>query len=158
MPRGWITTARGEQLNIDDLIDKSRRPPNLKDEKSEIKKKVVARKTPINVRGYKPAQGEAPVPELPEGVIQQVDEKQKALFGKKKPVSAYREGQEAEKLSDLTGVMVKPTEAAVERRKAQIASERGEAPEGGNEALNEILEELEPEKKPTRRTRKKTQA
>jgi hypothetical protein len=67
MPKGFVTTARGEVLNIDALIDAANKPIGLKQEKSEIQPKKV-RRAPINVRGFKPAVGEAKAPKIPKEI------------------------------------------------------------------------------------------
>ena len=171
MAKGWVTTARGEQLNLDQLILDSKRPLNApKEQKSEVKKRVIPKRRPINVRGYKPDGGQAKVPEMPEEMkarmAQRIDAKKASTQERK---VAYRDGGVAETYADLTGVKLKPTEAAVERAKARMTKSMDEVPEQAaepkDEALEEILEELEghdedvpePEKKTTRRrTRKST--
>ena len=157
MAKGWVTTARGEQLNLDQLIIESKRPFDAKDEKTEVKRRVIKKRKPLNVRGYKPATGEAKVPEMPVEIAEIVTKKEKTEAPRK---VAYRDGGVAETYSDLTGVKVKPTEAAVERRKAQMAKARDEVAGVEDDEVDDILKELEahdeevPEKPTRRRTKK----
>ena len=60
MAKGWVTTARGEQLNLDQLILDSKRPVNAKDEKTEIKKRVVTRLEKLENRTNNPSSKPAP--------------------------------------------------------------------------------------------------
>ena len=145
--KGWVTTARGEGLNIDDLIAKSKRPIGTKEAKSEIKKRKVPGRKPLNVRGFQPAQGEAkphgeptPAAETPETPA---------------PVAAFNDGEEAASTADITGIKVK--------KRASTKKPNVPAEEAAGEALGDIMSGLEAgspnavtaaeqeEKKPTRR-------
>ena len=101
---------------------------------------------------------------MPEEMVLQLEKRTKKATPPRKV--AYREGGVAESYSDLTGVRLKPTEGAIERRKEMIAKMKDqavEADEGKTNELREIMAELEghdedvPEKKPVRRTRKKSE-
>ncbi len=165
MARGYVTTARGEQLNLDQLIIDSKRPPGLKEQATEVKKRKIPKRKPLNVRGFKPAAGEAKAQEMPEEMRQVVRKTQKKPEKPRKV--AFKEGGTAETYADLVGVRVKPTEGAVERRKAQLAKAQDEAVETQDDELKDVLAELEahdedmepetaPTKPTTRRARKKT--
>ncbi len=144
--KGWVTTARGGGLNIDDLIAKSQRPIGLKEENSTIKKREIpGGRKPINVRGFQPAQGEVRHQDAPAPLV------------KEKPThkSAFKAGNEAKSKADLTGIKVK--------RRASTKKPTGSAEEAASEALGDIMTGLEAsspnaaaaadqeEKKPTRR-------
>ena len=125
---GYVTTARGDSLNIDDLVAKSKRPIGLKEEKSTIKKKAdPARRKQINVRGFRPAQGESKPPEA-KGVKEQVVEQ-------KVPISAYNDGKAAGSLADVTGIKVKKS-ATTKQPDKPLA-------EATSDALGDILGTLE---------------
>ncbi len=170
MSKGWVTTARGESLNLDQLITDAKRPPGLKDENTEIKKRKIAKPRQLNVRRFKPGAGTAKVPEVPDEMKEQLEARTRKVSQQPRKV-AYREGGVAETYADLTGVKLKKTEQAIARRKARMAKEQDKQPDeqqaapDDNDALNEIMEELgahdegvEPEVKkpaPRRRSRKK---
>jgi len=140
MAQGWVTTARGEALNLDALKDSANMPlAKAKQTKTEIPKRDYNTRKPINVRGFQPGQGEHKIQEMPEGVAKTVAK----LNPDEQPIkSAYAEDGEAKSLADVTGVKVKPTEGAVKRAKeranADIAPE-----EVSNEVLSEVLSDLE---------------
>ena len=125
---GHVTTARGDSLNFDDLVAKSKRPIGLKEEKSTIKKKPdPSRRKQLNVRGFRPAQGESKLPEataVPEQVAEQ-----------KAPISAYNDGKEADSLADVTGIKVK--------KKATTKKPDKPAVEAASDALGDILGDIE---------------
>lgn len=124
---GHVTTARGDSLNIDDLIAKARRPIGLKEEKSTIKKKAnPSKRKQLNVRGFRPAQGESTPPEA---ATQEQPEQ------KKVPVSAYNDGEEASSLADVTGIKVE--------KKATTRKPDKPAAEAASDALGDILGTLE---------------
>lgn len=146
--RGWVTTARGDGLNIDDLIAKSKRPIGTTEEKSTIKKQKVPGKTPINVRGFQPAQGEAKPQEVTEAAPAKATPAHKA---------AFKDGKEASSQADLTGIKVK--------KRASTKKPTGTAEEAASDALGDIVSDLEAsnpnamkaaeqEEKPTRRKAK----
>jgi len=144
--KGWVTTARGDGLNIDDLIAKSKRPIGTKEAKSTIKKrKVPGGSKPLNVRGFQPAQGEAKTP---------VHEGTEATAPQEAPVSAFNDGEKASSEADITGIKVKKRAST---RKPNVPAE-----EAASEALGDIMTGLEngtpnavnaakAESKPTRR-------
>lgn len=144
--KGWVTTARGDGLNIDDLIAKSKRPIGVTEEKSTVKKQKVPGKTPINVRGFQPAQGEAKPQEV---------EKAAPVEAARKAAST--DSKEANSQADLTGIKVK--------KRASTKKPTGTAEEAASEALGDIITGLEDnnpnamkaaeqEEKPTRRRSK----
>ena len=124
---GHVTTARGDSLNIDDLIAKSKRPIGLKEDKSTIKKKTKpGSRKQLNVRGFRPAQGEA---KPPESEIQEQPEQ------KKVPVSAFNDGKDARSVADMTGIKVE--------KKATTKKPDKPAAEAASDALGDILGTLE---------------
>ena len=128
MPKGFVTTARGENLNLDELIAKSRRPPGLKEANSEIKKRPdPAKRKPINVRGFQPAQGTAQV-RRPEHV-----ERKEEAIEDTVPVS---EVKNETPLADLTNIKVE--------KKPTTKKPDGSATEAASETLNEIMGDLKP--------------
>ena len=152
MAKGWVTTARGESLNLDQLITDSKRPLDAKDEKTEVKKRVIKKRKPLNVRGFRPGAGEAAVPDMPKEMKERVAKKTRKVAPPRKV--AFKEGGVAENYADLTGVKVVPTEEAIQRRKAQIAKSEDKTLDEENRELNEIMEELDDTPaKPTRRRR-----
>lgn len=144
--KGWVTTARGDGLNIDDLIAKSKRPIGVKEENSTIKKrKIPGGNKPLNVRGFQPAQGEAKPQEV---------ESVASIKEKPAPKAAFNDGKEANSQADLTGIKVK--------KRASTKKSTGTAEEAASEALGDIMTGLEKgspnavnaaeqEEKPTRR-------
>lgn len=160
MSKGWVTTARGEALNLDQLIMDAKKPLGQKEQNSEIKKRVIPQgRRQLNVRGYKPAGG-VEIPEIPEEMKAQIEQRTQKKDTPPRKV-AYQEGGVAKTHADLTGIKLKVTEGAVARRKARIAKERNELPETQDDALDEIMEDLGAEAKPEKpaprtRSRKKT--
>lgn len=150
--KGWVTTARGDGLNIDDLIAKSRRPIGTKEEKSTIKKrKVPGGRKPLNVRGFQPAQGEAKPQEASTPAV--------VTKAAPAPAAAFNDGKEASSQSDLTGIKVK--------KRASTKKPTGTAEDASNAVLSDITSSLEDgnpnavaaaeqeeKKKPTRRRTK----
>lgn len=118
--KGWVTTARGQALNMDDLKMQAERPIGFKDAKSEVKPKKLPKRIPINVRGFLPAQGEAKVPEMPEKVAGVIE----ARKGKKTARVSVRPAQ-AESLADITRIKVDKAKFIKEAPKdgARAASE-----------------------------------
>lgn len=145
--KGWVTTARGDGLNIDDLIAKSKRPIGTKEEKSTIKKrKVPGGRKPLNVRGFQPAQGEAKTPVR--------EDTTEAPAPQEAPVAAFNDGKKASSEADITGIKVKKRATT---RKPNVPAE-----EAASETLGDIMTGLEngspnavnaaeSEAKPTRR-------
>lgn len=134
MPQGWVTTARGEALNIDELKDKANLPiAKAKQTKTEVPSRDYRNRKPINVRGFQPGAGGHKAQEMPEGVADTVAK----LHPDEKPVD-----DDATTLADVTGIKVKPSKAAVERAKAR-ANDDTAPEEAAAEALTEILGDLE---------------
>ena len=135
MPQGWVTTARGEALDLDALKNAANLPiAKAKQTKTTVKKKKFDR-PPINMRGHMPAQG-VHKPEL-KAVEERIDPEtlpQKSSVADDGVVTTE---------ADITGVKVKPTKTAVERAKAR-AQGGNPAPveEVANEALGDILGDL----------------
>jgi len=140
MPTGWVTTARGEALNMDALKDSANMPlAKAKQTKTEVPKRNYNTRKPINVRGFQPGRGEHQIQEMPEGVAKTVAK----LNPDEQPIkSAYAEDGEAKSLADVTGVKVKTTEGAIKRAKER-ANEDIAPEEVANEALSGILDDLE---------------
>lgn len=142
MPQGWVTTARGEALNIDALKDSANMPlAKKKQTKTEVPKRDYRNRKPINVRGFQPGAGEHEVQEMPEGVADTVAR----LNPDEQPVkTSFTESGEAKSLADVTGVKVKATPEKIQRAKARASGNSDVAPEAvANEALDGILGELE---------------
>ena len=146
MAQGHVMTARGEVLNLDGLIAKAN-AKMVKMPASEIKKKKISKRKPLNVRGYAPVSGEAKVPQMPENVRQEIENREQHRIAAvraqqhKEMASSYNTEGTAVSMSDITGLKMKITEAAVLRQKSR--SQAGiVAPEASSEALNEILHEL----------------
>ena len=137
MAQGWVTTARGEALNMDALKDAANLPlAKKKQTKTEVPKRTYERK-PINMRGNMPAQGKHK-PNL------ELVEQPKRIDPEELPVvTSTTESGEAETLADVTGVKVKTTETA--KARAQERAKGGDpAPveQVANEALGDILGDL----------------
>lgn len=122
--KGWVTTARGEGLNIDDLIAKSKRPIGVTEEKSTIKKpNAPSKRKPVNVRGFRPAHGEAQ-PRNATATAEETPARKAASSGGKTAVSQ----------ADLTGIKVK--------KRASTKKPTGTA-EDASDALGDIITGLE---------------
>lgn len=154
MGKGWVTTARGESLNLDQLITDAKRPIDAKDEHTEIKKRVIPKRKPLNVRGFRPGAGEASAPDVPEEMRVRIAKKTRKPTPPRKV--AYREGGVAENYADLTGVKLKPTEGAVQRRKAMLAKANDEPVVESKDELGEIMDELDTSEKPVKPRRTRT--
>jgi len=146
MAKGHVMTARGEMLNLDELMAKAN-STMVKMPASEIKKKKISKRKPLNVRGYSPVSGEAKVPQMPENVRQEVENRERQRVDAvrtqqhKEMASSYNDGGKAVTMADITGLKMKVTEAAMTKEKARRNT--GAVPsEASNEALNEILQEL----------------
>lgn len=140
MAQGWVTTARGEALNMDALKDSANLPiAQAKQTKTVVPSRDYRSRKPINVRGFQPGAGEHQAQEMPEGVANTVAR----LNPDAKPVrAAFPEDGEAKSLADVTGVRVKQTATAIERAKARATNDI--APEAfATEALTDILGDLE---------------
>lgn len=143
MPQGFVTTARGEILNMDQLKTQATMPiAEKKQPGREIKRKAEPKRKPLNVRGYLPQVGEAKAPELS-------DEVRTAMESKKvKPTSStirasFADDGEAKSLADVTGIKVdKPSAATKQKVKAALENEKRPA-EAASETLGDILSELE---------------
>lgn len=140
--QGMVTTARGEILNLDNLIEQSKRPIGVKDRASEKEKRVVPKKRNLNIRAFAPSHGEANVPEVPEEVQEELRKKaeaQAARTGKPIP-SAFRrhEDGQAQSMADLTGIRVDEP-----RYLKKDDLEGKSTDEVKNEVLGEILTGLE---------------
>jgi hypothetical protein len=139
MAQGWVTTARGEALNLDALKDAANLPlVQKKQTKTEVPKRDYRSRKPINVRGFQPGAGEHKVQEMPEGVADTVAR----LNPDEMPVkTSFTETGEAKTLADVTGVKIKTTPEKISRAKARASSDI--APEVvATEALDGILGDL----------------
>ena len=142
MAQGWVTTARGEALNLDALKDSANLPlAKAKQTKTTVPKRDYNTRKPINVRGYQPGAGEHKMQEMSEEVAETVAK----LNPDEQPVkSAYAEDGEAKSLADVTGVKVRKTEGAVQRAQERANDDIAPTPEqAANEALGDILGDLE---------------
>lgn len=137
MPQGWVSTARGESLNMDALKDAANLPiAKSKQTKTTVPKRDYNTRKPINLRGHMPPQGEHK-PHLEVVKPERIDPD--TLPQK----SAVAEDGIVKTEADITGVRVKPTKGAVDRAKAR-AHGGNPAPveEVANEALTDILGDL----------------
>jgi hypothetical protein len=146
MAQGHVMTARGEVLNLDGLIAKAN-AKMVKMPASEIKKKKISKRKPLNVRGYSPVSGEAKVPQMPVNVRQEIDNRERQRIETvraqqhREMASSYNDKGTAVSMADVTGLKMEVTEAAIFREKAR--KQAGiVAPEASSEALSEILQEL----------------
>ena len=146
MAQGHVMTARGDVLNLDELKAKAN-AKMVKMPGSEIKKKKISKRKPLNVRGYAPVSGEAKVPQMPENVRQEIENRERQRVAAvraqqhKEMASSYNDDGTVASMADITGLKMEVTEAAVFREKAR--KQAGVvAPEASSEALNEILHEL----------------
>lgn len=137
MPQGWVTTARGEALNIDALKDAANLPiAKAKQTKTTVKKRDFNERKPVNMRGHMPAQGKHK-PNLEVVEPERIDPE--SLPQK----SATADDGVVETESDITGIKVKPTKTAVERAKARAAKgDPAPVEEVANETLTGILGDL----------------
>lgn len=143
MPQGWVTTARGESLNMDALKDSANMPlAKAKQTKTTVPKRDYRARKPINIRGFQPGVGEHKIQDMPEGVAETVSR----LNPDEMPVkTSFTESGEANSLADVTGVKVKATPEAVKRAKVRASGEHADtAPEDvASDALTDILGDLE---------------
>lgn len=117
--KGTVITARGEVLNMDQLIADAYAPIR-KVEHSTVKEQVVPNKVrPMNVRGYKPSLGEGMKVGEPE-----------VKTAVSKPVSK----DEPKSLAEMTGLKIDKPKFAKDKPEDVVAS--------SEEALNDILGEL----------------
>lgn len=140
MAQGYVTTARGESLNMDALKDAANLPlVKSKQTKTEVKKRDYRARKPINVRGFQPGAGEHKVPEMPEAVADTVAR----LNPDEMPVkTSFTDDGEAKSLADVTGVKVTPTKESIARAKARTGTDT--APEeAASEVMADILGDLE---------------
>lgn len=146
MAQGHVMTARGEVLNLDELIAKAN-AKMVKMPASEVKKKKISKRKPLNVRGYAPVSGEAKVPQMPENVKQEIENRERHRVAAvraqqhREMASSFNDAGTAESMADITGLKMEVTQAAVLREKTRRESGIV-APEASSEALNEILSEL----------------
>jgi len=104
MSAGQVTTARGDILNLDLLIEQSKRPIGYKEPKSEVAPRPSMKKrVPINVRGFSPSTDGMKVPEMPAEIRANLP-----ATAKPATPSAFRRADDktAQSLADLTGVRV----------------------------------------------------
>lgn len=145
MPQGFVTSARGEIVNMDDLKRKSSQALNpVVQPGSQVTPKKVRRK-PLNMRGHVPAQGKAPVPQVPDKLARKADENTNTpnpLIDNRPVKSGYTEDGEARTVADMTGVKV-DQKKYVERMGGKV--ERAPADQlevQAGEALQDILQDL----------------
>lgn len=167
---GYVTSARGEVINMDELKNKANMPlAKSKQKNSTVKPKVKPRKA-LNVRGHVPAQGEHVMAPMSQEVKQRVEYIESSDGSKTvahdtiPPASTTTESGVAETLADVTGIKLSASPEAIKRREAQLANE--EISEESSEVLDDILSDLgdnsetpiAEDTKPTttRRSRKKT--
>jgi hypothetical protein len=143
MPQGYVTTARGEVLNMDALKDAANLPlAKAKQTKTEVPKRDYRVRQPINVRGHQPVAGEHQIQDMPDGVAATVAR----LNPEEMPVkTSYTESGEATSLADVTGVKIKPSKEAIKRAKKRAGNEPVGVPieDVAGAALTDILGDLE---------------
>lgn len=166
MPQGFVTTARGDILNMDQLKTQATMPiADKKQPGREVKKQTVSKRQPLNVRGYLPQQGEAKAPEISKEILAAMN-KNKPVQSSKTIRASFTDTGEATSLADVTGIKVnKPSQATKEKVKAAMESEQRPS-SVSEDALGDILSELKQsnpqatsadneEEKSTRRSRSK---
>ncbi len=127
--QGWVTTARGKELNLDELIAKAKKPINAGDLKNTVPQAPAPARTAVNVRGFTPSAGTAPktvavaaAPEAPK-------------VESKAPPSAYT-GGEATSVADMTGIKVNQVK--------YLKDKKPKDPQAvAHAALGEVLGELQ---------------
>lgn len=136
MSTGHVITARGEALNLDQLIESAKRPLNHKEAKSEIG----VRPTPntrrsLNVRAFVPPQGRSKAPVAP--VVEAPVEPEVPAIP-----SRFRRAEdgEAQTLADLTGIRVDTPKTLRVAKEGEQGMDRKELAEGA--LLNNILGQL----------------
>ena len=128
MAKGMVTTARGQIINMDALIESSRRPLSS-NKKNDIKQNTPKKEKPLNMRGYIPSQGKATPPELPEEMKKALAARQENSSKSNNPL--YKE----QTLADQTGVKIdKPK---------RLKSKPSNPEQASNEVLSEIMNDLE---------------
>ena len=145
MPSGIYTTARGQVINMDELMDKANLPLIQKKQTKTTVKKRYDEPKPINVRGFQPQPGAAKTQDVPDDVAKAAAGNIRIDPAEQPIVTSTTESGKAETLADVTGLKVKPSDGAVERAKARAAIIPGGVPaeEVASKALNEILSDLE---------------
>lgn len=128
MAKGMITTARGEVLNMDELIARSQAPIGRKAEKSTREAPYQPRSVQpqTRVRGFVPQRGTTETP--------QADVADAPAHA----TAATKSGGDTKSLADMTGVKVKPT--------ARAKALRAKAEDGVNvadEVLGDLLNEMQ---------------
>lgn len=116
-----VKTARGETIDIDELIDSASRPI-VKQANSTIAPKVEPKKKALNMRGHRPTPVAAPPAQAPA---------QKAQVAKA-PAASFSGGT-ATSLADLTGVKID---------KQKYTKGKGKGEVNPDDTLNEILSDL----------------
>jgi hypothetical protein len=129
MAEGFVVSARGEKINMSDLIDRAKRPLNIKQAASEVTPRVIPKKA-INVRGHRPS-GAAPVI-LDQPIVKEVLPKA--------PASSFTEDGKATSLADLTGIKI-------DKARFTKATKKGDV--DPNAELDAILNNLEATTKDT---------
>ena len=124
--KGFVTTARGQLLNMDELIAQSKRPLNFKDKKSEIKKRDIPNQAAEHAFGFKPETGSAKV----------------ISFENAEKVNTEQKVNEGETLAELTGITIDKTKHIKVKDGATVKKGDG-VNYANNEALNDILSDLE---------------
>ena len=142
MATGIVTTARGGALNLDDLIQKAKRPIGMVEEKTTRANPnytASVNNTP-QVRGFVPTAGSAVLEEV---LVEQSDTPKAKRTAKKK-------AGEAETLADLTSVTVKHNERT-RKVAAEAVWETTEKTVEEDTVLGDILDELD---KPAKKAKK----
>lgn len=127
---GYVTTARGEILNMDQLIREQTKRPLTKAERDSLKSEIKPTKrprTPINVRGHMPLSGAEKAPQVQPAAAKAVPEH---------PTMSSSGSSETDKtLADFTSIKVdKPMRLKEKPESAGQASQ---------EILSDIMKELE---------------
>ena len=137
MSNGHVITGRGEELNMDQLIQSAKRPFNKKAEKAEIgKRPTVVERRQVNVRAYVPAAGSTPVPQVPEEIKAELNPTREEI-----PIpSSYAEEGEAASLADLTGIRITKLKHARVAAEGEVGMDPKSFAE--SQALGEIMRDL----------------
>lgn len=128
---GYVTTARGESLNMDQLIREQTRRPLTDAEKASLKSEIKPTKrprNPINVRGHMPSSGQEKVPDVQHSA-------KKPRSPEHPTRSDSRPGGDVKTIADFTGIKVK--------KPVRLKEKPENAEKASQEILGDIMDELE---------------
>jgi len=109
MANSNVVTARGDILNLDNLIMQANRPLNYKEEKSESTRQRVDKTPPLNIRGYMPSAPSVTMPVIADEI--------KTILSERATASSFSATGVAQSMADLTGIKVEKATYMNEVRK-----------------------------------------